>query len=109
MASIARNRAIDVMRKKSEVSIEESRRRWKLLPTLRTAGAPGDDGRVEAIAGMRWPFGAGTAKLVLLAYYNGWSVSNWRKVRDAGEYRKDLAAPQHDGYPGVPWTLNDGL
>ena len=45
-------------------------------------------------------------KLVLLAYYNGWSREQLAaEVRDAGEYGEDLAAPQHDGYPGVPRTM----
>ena len=35
MASIARNRAIDVVRKRGEASIEEEPRRWKSPPTAR--------------------------------------------------------------------------
>ena len=74
MASIARNRAIDVVRKKSEVSIEEEPTAMEVAAdSARSAGAARDDGRVEAVAGMRRPSRAGSAEAVLLAYYNGWS------------------------------------
>ena len=51
MASIARNRAIDVVRKRTEVSIEEEPSAMEVV------------GRLEP----------DRQKLVLLAYYNGWS------------------------------------
>jgi RNA polymerase sigma-70 factor (ECF subfamily) len=73
MASIARNRAIDVVRKKSESSIGGADRDGSGGRFTRSAGAARDDGRVEAVAGMRRPSQPDRQKLVLLAYYNGWS------------------------------------
>src|ERR1039458_3811236 len=73
--------------------------------TTRSAGTPGDDGRVEAFAGVRWASGAGSAKARiagLLQWLEPRAVGG--QVRGAGEYRKDMAASQHDGHPGVPWT-----
>ena len=74
MASIARNRAIDVVRKKSEVSIEEE-------PTAMEVAADSPDPlarremteelkRLLECVGRLEP---DRQKLVLLAYYNGWS------------------------------------
>ena len=73
MASIARNRAIDVVRKRSEVSIEEE-------PTALEVAAEGHDPlaremteelkRLLECVGRLEPE---RQKLVLLAYYNGWS------------------------------------
>src|SRR5664279_2913706 len=68
MVSIARNRAIDIVRKRTETSIEEE-------PAAMEVAA--DTPEPRAVGG---------------------------QVRDAGEYRKDMAASQHDGHPGVPWT-----
>jgi len=102
MASIARNRAIDIVRKRSELSIEEE--------PARSAGAARDDGRVEAVAGMRRPSRAGSAEAGaagLLQRLEPRAIGG--EVRGAGEHGEDLAAPQHDGHPGVPWTLDDGL
>ena len=106
MASIARNRAIDVVRKRSEVSIEEEPAAMEVAAdSPGSAGAPRDDGRVEAIAGVRRPSGAGSAKTRaagLLQRLEPRAVGG--QIRDAGEYGEDMAAPQHDGHPGVPWT-----
>ena len=74
MASIARNRAIDVVRKRTEVSIEEE-------PTALEVAAEGHDPlarremteelkRLLECVGRLEPE---RQKLVLLAYYNGWS------------------------------------
>jgi RNA polymerase sigma-70 factor (ECF subfamily) len=74
MASIARNRAIDVVRKRSEVSIEEE-------PTAMEVAADTPDPlarremteelkRLLECVGRLEP---DRQKLVLLAYYNGWS------------------------------------
>jgi RNA polymerase sigma-70 factor (ECF subfamily) len=74
MASIARNRAIDVVRKRSEVSIEEE-------PTAMEVAADTPDPlarremteelkRLLECVGRLEPE---RQKLVLLAYYNGWS------------------------------------
>lgn len=74
MASIARNRAIDVARKRSEVSIEDE-------PSAQEAAADSPDPlarremteelkRMLECVGRLEP---DRQKLVLLAYYNGWS------------------------------------
>ncbi|RJF69425.1 sigma-70 family RNA polymerase sigma factor [Rhodopseudomonas palustris] len=74
MASIARNRAIDVARKRSEVSIEDE-------PSAQEAAADSPDPlarremteelkRLLECVGRLEP---DRQKLVLLAYYNGWS------------------------------------
>ena len=79
MASIARNRAIDVVRKRSEVSIEEE-------PDSDGSGCDAPDPlarremteelkRLLECVGRLEP---DRQKLVLLAYYNGWSRGNWR-------------------------------
>ena len=111
MASIARNRAIDVVRKKSEVSIEEE-------PTAMEVAADSPDPlarremteelkRLLECVGRLEP---DRQKLVLLAYYNGWSreqlAAKFETPVNTGE---DLAAPQHAGYPGVSRTLGLGL
>ena len=45
-------------------------------------------------------------RLVLLAYYNGWSREQLaEKFADAGQHGEDVAPPQHDGYPRVPRTM----
>ncbi len=76
---------------------------------------------LKRLAGMRRPSGAGSAKARaagLLQWLEPRAAGG--EVRDAGEYGEDLAAPQHDGNPGVPrtlevpwvevcWTLDDGL
>src|SRR5476651_1067293 len=62
MVSIARNRAIDVVRKRSEVSIEEEpAARREMTEELK---------RLLECVGRLEP---DRQKLVLLAYYNGWS------------------------------------
>jgi RNA polymerase sigma factor (sigma-70 family) len=97
MASIARNRAIDVVRKKGELSIEEE-------PSAMEVAADSPD----PLARMRRPSGAGPAKARaagLLQRLEPRAAGG--KVRDAGEYGEDLAAPQHAGHPGVSWTLED--
>ena len=46
-------------------------------------------------------------KLVLLAYYNGWSREQLAaKFETPVNTVKTVAAPQHDGYPGVSWDLS---
>ena len=60
MASIARNRAIDVVRKKSEISIEEEPAAMEVAAdTPGSAGAARDDGRVEAAC---WNASAGSSR-----------------------------------------------
>ena len=111
MASIARNRAIDVVRKRSEVSIEEEPSAMEVAadtpdPLARREMTEELKRLLECVGRLE----PDRQKLVLLAYYNGWSREQLAaKVRDAGEYGEDLAAPQHDGYPGVPWAIDDGL
>src|SRR5882757_3503035 len=76
----------------------------------RSAGAARDDGRVEAVAGMRRPARAGSAEAGasgLLQWLEPRAAR--REVRDTGEYGEDVAAPQHAGYPGMPRTLGFGL
>ena len=105
MASIARNRAIDVVRKRSEVSIEEEPTALEVAAESRPAGAAGNDRRTETAAGMRRPAGTGATKACAAGVLQRLESRATRgKVRDAGEHGEDLAAPQHDGHPGVPWT-----
>src|SRR5260221_5971522 len=74
MASIARNRAIDVVRKKSEVSIEEE-------PTAMEVAADSPDplARREMTEELKRLLECGCRleadrqELVVLAYYNGWT------------------------------------
>ena len=111
MASIARNRAIDVVRKRSEVSIEEEPAAMEVA-----ADSPDPLARREMSEELKRLLecvgrsGAGSAEAraagLLQRLEQG---ATGGEVRDAGEYREDMAAPQHDGYQGVPWTLDDGL
>jgi len=74
MASIARNRAIDVVRKKSEVSIEEEPSAMDVA-----ADTPDPLARREMTEELRrllecvGQLEPERQKLILLAYYNGWS------------------------------------
>src|ERR1700759_3402489 len=74
MASIARNRAIDVVRKRSEVSIEEEPSAMDVA-----GGYPGARARREMSEELKrllecvGRLEPERQKLVLLAYYNGWS------------------------------------
>src|SRR6187397_2192649 len=97
MASIARNRAIDVVRKRTETSIEEE-------PSAMEVAADSPDPLVRR-APRAGPAKAGAAGLLQRLEPR----SARREIRDTGEHGEDMAASQHDGYPGVSWTLNDGL
>jgi len=74
MASIARNRAIDVVRRKSEVSIEEEPAAMEVA-----ADSPDPLARKEMTEELKrllecvGRLEPDRQKLVLLAYYNGWS------------------------------------
>ncbi len=74
MVSIARNRAIDVIRKKGEVSIEEEPAAMEVasdtLDPLARREMAEDLKRILECVGRLEPE---RQKLVLLAYYNGWS------------------------------------
>src|SRR5258707_261051 len=60
----------------------------------------------DAVAGMRRPPRAGSAEAGAAGLLQRLEPrAAGRQVRDAGEYGEDVAAPQHDGYPGVSWTL----
>jgi len=74
MASIARNRAIDVVRKRSEASIEEEPAAMEVAgenpdPLARREMSEELKRLLECIGRLE----ADRQKLVLLAYYNGWS------------------------------------
>src|SRR3954466_10981884 len=74
MASIARNRAIDIVRKKTEVSIEEEPQAMEVAsdspdPLARRAMTEDLKRRLECIGRLE----PDRQRLVLLAYYNGWS------------------------------------
>ena len=74
MASIARNRAIDLMRKKSEILIEEEPSEMEAVadspdPLARREMTEELKRLLECIARLE----PERQKLVLLAYYNGWS------------------------------------
>ncbi len=74
MASIARNRAIDVVRKKSEISIEEE-------PTAMEVAADSPDPlarremteELKRLLGCLGQLAEDRRRMVLLAYYSGWS------------------------------------
>src|SRR4051812_40443078 len=71
----------------------------------RSAGPPGDDRGAQAPAGMRRPAGAGPPEAgaaCLLQWLEQGTAG--REIQRAGQHREDLAAPQHDGYPGVSGT-----
>lgn len=74
MVSIARNRAIDVIRKRSEVSIEEEPAAMEVasenLDPLARREMTDELKRILECVGRLEPE---RQKLVLLAYYNGWS------------------------------------
>ncbi|MEY9182479.1 RNA polymerase sigma-70 factor (ECF subfamily) [Bradyrhizobium sp. USDA 326] len=74
MASIARNRAIDIVRKKSEVSIEEEPQAMEVAaespdPLARREMTEELKRLLECIGRLE----PDRQRLVLLAYYNGWS------------------------------------
>ncbi len=108
MASIARNRAIDVVRKNSETSIEEepaghgSGRRFNPDPLARREMTEELKRLLECVGRLE----PDRQKLVLLAYYNGWSREQLAaKFETPVNTVKTSAAPQYVGYPGVSWTL----
>jgi RNA polymerase sigma-70 factor, ECF subfamily len=68
MASIARNRAIDLVRKKGETSLEEEPAAMEVA-----AETPDPLARREMTEELRRLLEPDRQKLVLLAYYNGWS------------------------------------
>jgi RNA polymerase sigma-70 factor (ECF subfamily) len=74
MVSIARNRAIDVVRKKSETSLEDESEGWDVA-----ADTPDPLAKREMTEDLKKLFGCigrldpERQRLVLLAYYNGWS------------------------------------
>src|SRR6185437_4676246 len=90
MASIARNRAIDVVRKRSEVSIEEEPAAMEVA-----ADAPDPLARREMTEELK-------RLLECVGRLEPRAVGG--EVRDTGEHGKDMAAPQHDGNTGVPWA-----
>jgi RNA polymerase sigma-70 factor (ECF subfamily) len=74
MTSIARNRAIDVVRKKSEISIEEEPDAMEVAadspdPLARREMSEELKRLLECVGRLE----PDRQKLVLLAYYNGWS------------------------------------
>src|ERR1700719_1332062 len=88
MASIARNRAIDVVRKRVETSIEE------------------EPAAMEGAVGVRGPAGAGSSKARVAGLLQRLEPrAAGGQVCCTGEYGEDVAAPQHDGYQGVPRAL----
>ena len=95
MASIARNRAIDVVRKRGEVSIEEEPAAMEVA-----ADTPDPLARREMSEEL---------KRLLECVGRLEPRATGREIRNAGEYGEDLAAPKHDGYPRVPRTLARSL
>src|SRR5713226_8898428 len=88
MASIARNRAIDVVRKRGELSIEEE-------PTAMEVAADSPDPlarremseelkRLLECVGRLEP---DRQKLILLAYYNGWSREQFAAMVEAWQHK----------------------
>ena len=110
MSSIARNRAIDVVRKRSEASIEEEPAAMEVA-----ADAPDPLARREMTEDLKrllecvGRLEPDRQKLVLLLLQRLEPRAARGEIRRTGEHREDLAAPQHDGYQGVSRTLNDGL
>jgi RNA polymerase sigma factor (sigma-70 family) len=99
MTSIARNRAIDLVRKKSEASIEEE-------PDAMEVAADSPD---PLAVGMRRPARARPSEAGVAGLLQRLEPrAARREVRRAHQHHQDLAAPQPAGYPGVPWTLSDG-
>src|SRR5262249_43948947 len=71
----------------------------------RSAGAPGNDGRTEATSGMRRAAGARPSEARaarLLQWLEPRATGG--EIRGAGEHGENLAAPQHDGHPGMSRT-----
>ena len=91
MASIARNRAIDVVRKRTEASIEEEPSAMEVA-----ADSPDPLARREMTEELK-------RLLECVGRLEPRTTSG--EVRNAGEHREDMAQTQHDGYPGVPRTL----
>src|ERR1700735_882536 len=97
MASIARNRAIDVVRKRSESSIEEEPAAMEVAadapdPLARRAMTE-DLKRLLAWFGRLEP---DRQKLVLLAYYNGWSRDQLaEKIAAAGDTGEKWVGRRH--------------
>ena len=91
MASIARNRAIDVVRKRSEISIEEEPAAMEVA-----AESPDPLARREMSEEL---------KRLLECVGRLEQGATGGEVRDARQYREDVAAKKHDGYQGVPRTL----
>ena len=111
MVAIARNRAIDIVRKKGEVSIEEKRRGDGRRRRIRRAAcAPRNDRRTAAAVVLSRQLDPEKQRIVLLAYYSGWSREQLAtKARYPGEHHQDLAAPQPARNARVHgWVVWDG-
>ncbi len=109
MASIARNRAIDIVRKRGEIPIEEEAAAAETaadsLDPLARREMGEDLKRLLECVGRLEP---DRQKLVLLAYYNGWSREQLAAKFEAPVNTvKTWLHPQHDGHPGMPWGLED--
>jgi len=106
MASIARNRAIDVVRKRSEVSIEEEPAAMEVA-----ADAPDPLARREMTEELKrllecvGRLEPDRQRLVLLAYYNGWSREQLAaKFETPVNTVKTWLRRSMMDIPGVPWT-----
>ena len=73
MVAMARNRAIDIVRKRSEVSIEDEAEAIACRPIRRSAGAPRDDRGTAAALVLPRQARSGKAAHRAAAYYSGWS------------------------------------
>ncbi len=83
MASIARNRAIDVVRKRSEISIEEEPAAMDVASDMPDPLARKDmTEELQRILDCIGRLEPERQKLVLLAYYNGWSREQLSKKFD---------------------------
>ncbi|MGZ5834753.1 MAG: sigma-70 family RNA polymerase sigma factor [Xanthobacteraceae bacterium] len=83
MVAIARNRAIDVVRKKSDVSIEEVPEVLEIAgETPQPLAAREMTEELKRLLACIGQLDADRRKLVLLAYYNGWSREQLAKQFD---------------------------
>ena len=108
MVAIARNRAIDIVRKKPDALDRGraggagGRRRYAAA-----ARAARDDRGAQRLLSCLGKLDPEKQRIVLLAYYSGWSRDQLaQEARYSGEYHQDLAAPQPARNPRVHGALS---
>ncbi|MEY9580913.1 RNA polymerase sigma-70 factor (ECF subfamily) [Bradyrhizobium diazoefficiens] len=107
MASIARNRAIDIVRKKSEVSIEEEPQAMEVAadspdPLARREMTEELKRLLECIGRLE-PDRSEARASRLLQRLEPRAIGG--EIRRARQHGEDVAAAQHVGYPRVPRTM----